>query len=146
MAAMRRHKQLCGRYSQPEKRKMKLIVKCKNCRNKIKLKNSVNDRIELAREIGIEFKIECEECLKEEKYHVNDVKARGSKLIALIAFGIFIFGTGIIGYILRDYLFMTNNPYNVLSIGGLLMVPYVVYMILTKQERDSARRFNGYWA
>ena len=134
------------RYSQPRKKKMKLIVNCKNCRNKIKLKNSVNDRAELARELGNEFKLKCEECQKEDNYHVNDVKAKESKLIALIAFGIFIFGTGIIGYLLRDYLFMPNNPYNVLAIGGLLLIPSAVYMIMTKQERDNARRFNQYWA
>lgn len=83
---------------------MKLIVNCKDCRNKIKLKKSVNDRVELARAIGDEFKLKCEECLKENKYHVNDVKAKESKLIAVFAFVIFIFGTGIIVYLLRDYL------------------------------------------
>ena len=98
------------------------------------------------RQLGNEFKLKCEECQKEDNYHVNDVKAKESKLIALIAFGIFIFGTGIIGYLLRDYLFMPNNPYNVLAIGGLLLIPSAVYMIMTKQERDNARRFNQYWA
>lgn len=125
---------------------MKLIVNCKECRHKIKLKNSVNDRAELARKLGDEFNLKCEGCLREDKYHVNDVKARENKLIAAIAFGIFVFGTGIIGYLLRDYLFMPNNPYNALAIGGLLLIPSAVYMIMTKQERDNARWFNRYWA
>jgi len=124
---------------------MKLILICKNCRGELKLKNSVNDRAELARERGDKFKLKCEECSKEDKYHVNDVKAKESKLIALIAFGVFIFGTGTIGYLLRDYLFKLNTPYNVLAIGGILLIPSVVYMIMTKQERDNARRFNQYW-
>ncbi|MEM9848461.1 MAG: hypothetical protein AAF847_11265 [Bacteroidota bacterium] len=124
---------------------MKLIVNCKDCRNKIKLKKSVNDRVELARAIGDEFKLKCEECLKENKYHVNDVKAKESKLIAVFAFVIFIFGTGIIVYLLRDYLLMPNNPYNVLAIGGVILIPLFIYMILTKQDRDNARRFNQYW-
>ena len=110
------------------------------------MKNSVNDRAELARERGNEFNLKCDECSKENKYHVNDVKAKESKLLALIVFGIFVFGTGIIGYLLRDYLFMPNNPYNALAIGGLLLVPSAGYVILTKQERDNARRFNRYWA
>jgi hypothetical protein len=134
-----------GRYSQPEKEIMKLIINCKECRNKIKLKDSVNDRAELARKLGDEFNLRCEDCSKENKYHVNDVKAEESKLIVAIGLGVFVFGTGVIGYLLREYLFMSNNPYNVLSIGGLFLVPSVVYMILTKQERDNARRFNRYW-
>lgn len=125
---------------------MKLIVNCKNCREKIKLKNSVNDRAELSREIGDEFKLKCKECLKESKYHVNDVKAKESKLIAVIAFVIFIFGTGIIVYLLIDYIFMPNNAYDVLAIGGVILIPSFIYMILMKQDRDNARRFNQYWA
>lgn len=125
---------------------MKLIVICKNCRHKVKLKNSVSDRAELEREKGNKFKLMCNECLKEDCYHVNEVKAKESKMIALIAFGIFVFGTGIIGYLLRDYLFMPNNPYNVLAIGGLLLLPSTVYIIITKQERESIRRFNQYRA
>ena len=58
---------------------------------------------------------------KENKYNVNEVKAKESKLIAMIAFGILVFGTGIIGYLLKDYLFMPNNPYNVLAIGGIFI-------------------------
>ncbi len=57
---------------------MKLIVKCKKCRNNIELKNSVNDRAELARERGNEFNLKCDECSIENKYHVNDVKANES--------------------------------------------------------------------
>ena len=123
---------------------MKLIVICKECRHQIKVKNSVNDRAELARELGDEFYLKCKECSKESKYHVNDVKAKESKLIAAIAFGIFILGTGIVGYVLRDYLLIPNNPYNALAIGELLLIPSVIYLIITKQERDNARRFNRY--
>ena len=124
---------------------MKLIVNCKECRNKIMLKSSVNDRAELSREIGNEFNLRCEECLREKKYHVNDVKAKESKLIALVALGIFVFGTGFIGYLLRDYFFRSNNPYYVRAVIGVLIVPFWVYMIFTKQERDNASRFNRYW-
>ena len=125
---------------------MNLIVNCKECRNKIMLKSSVNDRAELSREIGNEFNLRCEECLREKEYHVNDVKAKESKLIALIALAIFVFGTGIIGYLLRDYFFMSNNPYYVRAIGGSLIFPFLVYMIFTKQERDNVKRFNRYRA
>ena len=128
-----------------KKRKMKLILNCKNCRSEIELKYPVNDRAELARERGDKFSLKCAECSKENKYNVNEVKAKESKLIAMIAFGILVFGTGIIGYLLKDYLFMPNNPYNVLAIGGMLLIPSAVYMIMTKQERDNARRFNQYW-
>lgn len=129
-----------------QKKEMKLIVNCKDCQEKIILKNSATDRIELSKEIGNEFKLRCEGCLIEHKYHVNDVKAKESKLLAIIAFIIFVFGTGIIVYLLREYLFTPNNPYNVLAIGGIILIPSFVYVIFKKQERDDAKRFNQYWA
>ena len=125
---------------------MKLIVNCKNCQEKITLKNSVNDRAELSKEIGNEFKLKCKGCLIEHKYHMNDVKAKESRLLAIIAFLFFVFGTGIFVYLLREYLFMPNNPYNVLAIGGIILIPSFVYVIFKKQERDNTRRFNQYWA
>ena len=124
---------------------MKLIATCNHCSEKISLKNSVNDRAELAREIGETFQLTCEGCSTKNQYHINDIKAKENKIISVIAFGIFFFGTAFIGYLLKNYLFMPNNPYNVLAIGGLLLIPSAVYGILTKQERDNARRFNRYW-
>jgi hypothetical protein len=123
---------------------MKLIVDCKNCRKQIRLKNTVNDRGELSRKIGKEFSISCKECLKESNYQVNDIRAKESKFIALSSLIIFTLGTGIIAYLLGEYLFIPNNPYNVLVIGGLLLIPSIVYMIMRKQEMDNVRRFNGY--
>ena len=124
---------------------MNLIAHCKNCRNEISVKESVSDRAELAREKGSQFVLKCDECLKNHKYHVNDIKAKTRKSIALIAFLILLFGTALIGYTLRDYLLMPNNAYNVMAIAGMLLIPSIVYGLLTKQETDNNRRFNQYW-
>ncbi|MEM9917809.1 MAG: hypothetical protein AAF990_06920 [Bacteroidota bacterium] len=123
---------------------MKIIVSCRVCQGQIRLKNSVNDRAELSQELGDQFDLECKECSNVKRYHVNDVRAIESKAVALMAFGAFFFGTAITGYLLRDYLFMPSNPYNVLAVGGLLLVPSAVYMILIKQEGDNVSRFNRY--
>jgi len=124
---------------------MKLYVNCKNCRAKIRVKSLASDRAELVREKGGEFMLQCNGCSNENRYHTNDVMARESKSIAVIALVIFFFGTGAIAYLLRNHLFMLHNPYNILAIGGVLLIPSIVFMLLTKQERDNTRRFNRYW-
>lgn len=125
---------------------MKLIVNCKHCRKEIRVRKSVSDRGELAREKGDQFTLKCGKCSRKESYHVNEVRAQESKSIALIALLVFVFGTAIIGYELKAYLFMPNNPYGAISVGGMLLIPIVVYGLLIKQERDQVTLFNSYRA
>lgn len=118
---------------------MKLILNCKKCRNQIKLTHSVNDRGELARETGDDFKRKCPECSAIRSYHVNEVIAQESRLIAVIAFMILLLGTAVIFFYLKDFLLRPNNPYNVLLIAGLLLIPSLIYMVLKKQELKNVK-------
>lgn len=52
---------------------MKLFVKCRECNEYALLKKSVNDRAELARKIGDQFGLQCQNWLKNNSYHVNEV-------------------------------------------------------------------------
>lgn len=109
-----------------------------------RIKKSVPDRAELRNLIGDSVQFVCPKCSHKEISSINDVKAKESSVIAIAAFLIMVFGTGLIGYLLKDYLFRPNNPYNILAIGGLLLIPSIIFMILNKQERDNVRRFNQY--
>ncbi len=128
------------------KKSMRLIANCKHCREEIRLRKSVNDRGELAREEGDQLMLECGKCSRKETYHVNEVRAQESKTVAISALLVFVFGTAIIGYELKAYFFLPNNPYSAISIGGALLIPVVVYGLLMKQERDKVSLFNSYRA
>lgn len=121
---------------------MILQVKCHHCSQKAIVRESVTDRVEMIKKTGMTFPLTCNNCSKMDIYNVNEVNAKEGRMMTAIASGIFIIGTPLIGYLLRDYLFLSNNPYNTLSIAGLLLVPSMIYVLLSRQEREKARRFN----
>lgn len=123
---------------------MKLITKCKHCKKIINLKFSANDRAELARDKGESFIVECTICAFRKLYHVNDIQAKESKWINVFALVILAIGMPIIFFLLKDYLLRPNNPYNVLAIAGLILIPSIVHGLLLKQDRENVMRFNRY--
>lgn len=48
-------------------------------------------------------------------------------------------------YLTRDYLFLSNNPYHALAIGGVLLIPSGFFLAWKKSSRDRAKRFNRYY-
>lgn len=123
---------------------MKLVANCKHCREEVSVRKSATDRGELAKEEGDQLLLECGKCSKKDTYHVNEIRAQESKTVAVSALLVFVFGTAIIGYELKAYFFLPNNPYSAISIGGMLLIPVVVYGLLIKQERDQVSLFNSY--
>lgn len=63
---------------------MGLYTVCSSCKENIKVKSSASTRPELQMEKGDEFTVNCKNCGKVEKIHVNDVKAEINKTIILI--------------------------------------------------------------
>jgi len=120
---------------------MKLTLICSSCKHKNQVKKSVNDRSELARKLGKDFQIQCQACAISNSYHINEVIAEQSRWIAISAFIIFFFGTGIVFFLLKDYLLISSNT---LTLGGIIAIPSIVYAIIVKQERDNVSRFNSY--
>ena len=123
---------------------MKLLVNCKDCQAGIKLKYPVLDRAELARTMGDTIRLSCPQCGSKRTYGVNGVVARESKSISVLALALLLLGTGLIAYLLLSFLFVSSNPYFALLVGGLILVPSIVYVLLKKQERERVSRFNRY--
>ena len=63
----------------------------------------------------------------------------------LLSIILFAFGTLFIAYLTRDYLFLSNNPYHALAIGGVLLIPSGFFLVWEKSSRDRAKRFNQYF-
>lgn len=123
---------------------MKLIANCKHCQKEIKVKSRANDRVELVQEIGEAFILNCKHCLRKESYQINEVKARESKSIKIMALLVFLIGTGFLLVFFRDYYLMSTHPKFLFYVCTVLTVPAVFYGFLTKQEREDVRNFNRY--
>jgi len=54
---------------------MKLVTRCKSCNKDIRIKSGASTRPDLQMEKGDEFNVNCQNCGKILKKHVNDVKA-----------------------------------------------------------------------
>ena len=124
---------------------MNLVVSCKSCKSPISLnKFFVNDRSQIAREKGDEFGLNCQRCMNSNTYHVNEVTAIESNFIAFILLCLFIVKTLVLFFYLKDYFSSIRSPHNVLKVGGVLVIPYVVYKLYMHQERGNVDRFNKY--
>ena len=77
-------------------------------------------------------------------YHVNEVTAIESNFIAFILLCLFIVKTLVLFFYLKDYFSSIRSPHNVLKVGGVLVIPYVVYKLFMHQERGNVDRFNKY--
>ncbi len=120
------------------------MTNCIHCTYEIEVNEFVNDRAELAKEKGDSIELICENCKSKNSYHVNKIRAKESKVVSIVAFCVFLSGTGLIAFLLKDYLFLPNNPYNVLAFGGVLLIPSMVFMVLNKHEGGNVKRFNQY--
>ena len=124
---------------------MKLYTSCKHCNAEIPVKASVSDRGEFARRKGDWILLQCEECLRKNRYHANEIKAKESQWLAVIASGILFMGTAFLGSLFLPYTLSADGIAVVIMALKLMIFPSIVYVLLLRQERANVSRFNSYW-
>lgn len=107
---------------------MKLYTNCKSCKTEITIKSNASTRPDLQMEKGDEFNVNCLNCGKLEKKHVNDIKAQPNKLILLIGLLLGIFAT--------LFLWIIYGAIGVLSI--------IIPLIFLQQQMSATKGFNSY--
>lgn len=107
---------------------MKLYTNCKSCKKEIRIKSNASTRPDLQMEKGDEFNVNCLNCGKIEKKHVNDIKAEPNKSIILIGAVIGLFAT----------LFLW------LIYGAIGTVSIIIPLIFWQQQMSSTKSFNSY--
>lgn len=70
---------------------MNLTAECKECKDKIPINPTKNNRTALSKVIGVTFKKRCPHCGVEKEYHIKDVTAK-MRRVPIILFGIASFG------------------------------------------------------
>jgi hypothetical protein len=99
-------------------------------------------RVDLAREKGEYLELTCKQCGSAPKYHVDELKAKPSRLAHIVALVIFLVGTPLMFMVLREPLQRTAWLYALAAIVGLLLVPVTVYGLIMKDDRTRVSTFN----
>lgn len=107
---------------------MKLSTYCKSCKKDIRIKSNASTRPELQMEKGTEFNVNCQNCGKVEKKHVNDIKAEPNNILILIGAGIGIIATIILW-----------NFY-----GAIGTISITIPVFLWRQQMIATKVFNSY--
>ena len=107
---------------------MKLYTHCKSCKSEFKVKSNAETRPDLQMEKGEEFKLNCLNCGKIDKVHVNDIKAESNKKGILIGITL--------GVLLSAVLWFFY--------GAIAAIAVVIPYIFRQQELNKVKAFNSY--
>ncbi|WCO03530.1 hypothetical protein [Psychroserpens ponticola] len=107
---------------------MNLVTYCKSCKKDIKIKSNASTRPDLQMEKGDEFNVNCQNCGKLEKKHVNDIKAEVNNTIILVGIGI-----GLVATIFLWFFY-----------GAIGTVSAIIPIVFWQQQMSSTKSFNSY--
>lgn len=106
-----------------------LIARCSSCKKDITIKSNATTRPDLQMEKGDEFTVNCQNCGKMEKKHVNDIKVQPNNMPILIGFGI-----GVIATLILWHIF-----------GGIsLLLSAAIPIGFWYHQMDATKAFNSY--
>jgi len=123
---------------------MKLETTCRNCDNEIVFHTLKTDRINLSMKKGKYIELKCKRCGLTNKYHLNDINAKQSKIPILFGLLVFIIGTPILLIYSWDIIFQSMNIYFVSGLIALIVVPFLIYTLIEKDELNKVRNFNNF--
>ena len=121
---------------------MKVYGKCQNCSNEIGYSTSVNTRVEFAMKEGDFKELKCLECNTISEVNVDLLYAKQSKTAQIGAGLIFLIGTPLAFLIASSVFTGTTNHYVIYIVGGFLLVPVYIYIIINKQDQTRVSDFN----
>lgn len=122
---------------------MKLYSKCSNCKGEMMLKSDFHTRVESAMNEGKINKVLCKHCGAENNVHVNEIYTRESKLALVIALLVFSIGTPLtILLMLKVFSTVSVNHYVILIAGGILLIPVLIFIVISKEEQTRVSSFN----
>ena len=123
---------------------MKLQTTCKKCNAEISFYTWETNRMNLAMKKGKIIKLDCKNCGAKEKYHLNELTAKPSKIALLIGLIIFVFGTPIVLLLTWDIIFQSLNIYFISGLIAIIGVPLLIYLLIEKNEANKVSDFNTF--
>lgn len=122
---------------------MKVYGVCKNCKKELSYATSASTRVEFAMQDGESKTLNCNNCGTNSKFHVDDLKAKHSKLAQLSGGLILLIGTPIVFFILNPIFTGSRSHYSIYAVGGFLLIPILTYAAVNKQDQIRVSSFNN---
>lgn len=107
---------------------MRLNTYCTSCKTDFKIKSQATTRPELQMEKGDEFILNCNHCGKNEKKHINDVKAEIDNNILI--------GAVVVGIIATVFLWI--------YFGAIGTVSVAIPLFVWQQQMSTVKTFNAF--
>ncbi len=120
---------------------MYVFARCETCSKKIKFWTWANNRVDLKMKHGDNIEIKCKFCNKTDKYSINDLKAKDSKIAIFTGLFVLIIGTPIVLILLWDYIFQ-SGLYSAFGLILIIGIPGLIYMIISKNDQSRVSNFN----
>jgi hypothetical protein len=121
---------------------MRLYVDCLKCKTEISFWTWNSDRVDFKKSTGENIVLTCKKCSHFDKYNIDNVKAKESKIALITSLSFLLIGTPILFITLSDYMFKTNNVYTIACLVTCLTIPSLTFGIMTRNDRIRVRIFN----
>ena len=121
---------------------MKLYAVCIKCKSDIPFWTWNVHRTDFKKSNNEWITLNCKKCNHKDKYHIDTISARESKVALISGLTIFLVGTPLLFIFLWDYLFTTNNIYTIFGLVAPLIIPSLIYGIISKNDLQRVRNFN----
>lgn len=121
---------------------MKLYAACEKCKSDISFWTWKETRMDFKKSKKENILLSCKKCNHSYKYSIDFIYAKESKIAMAVGLIILVAGSSFSMIFLWDYLFQTNNIYTIFGLTGILLIPSIVYRILSKNDVQRVRDFN----
>ncbi len=121
---------------------MKLYAVCNECKSEISFWTWNVNRIDFKKSKNEWIPLLCKNCNREEKYHIDTISAKESKVALIVGLILLLVGTPLLFIFLWDYLFEFNNVYTIFGLVTPLIIPGLIYRVISKNDLQRVRNFN----
>ena len=119
---------------------MKLYTKCSHCENEVEFREKAGTRIELLKKVDENFELTCDYCGQKFERHVDQVYAKRSNFLRLLAILTLLIGTPILLIGLNPII---ETSYKAVYVfGTFVTVPGVIYGLVVSQDSKRVSDFN----
>ena len=123
---------------------MKLVFRCIYCSEINDLPYRHTDRASLRDECGNVISKYCDNCKKHCIVGINEVKARESKVGAMLFLTSLLLAIALAIWVYLKYAASHFNTALIIA-GSICSIPFFISMIYTQSEQQSVRLFNRYY-
>ena len=120
---------------------MKVYSTCTDCKKEISIRTWATTRVDLKMKHGDSIELHCKACNKSDKYLINDIIAKDSKIAILVGLIVLIIGTPITLILLWDYIWQ-SGLYGAFGLILIIGIPSFIYMIINNNDQKRVRFFN----